>query len=117
MLFLLRLLPVRAYSPKSSFGENVLVANLIRVVTWDFDCIVGMDVLSSSKATVDCFHGVVRFWPQSGEKWNFYGLDSQSKIPFISAMDMFSLMTLENSGFIIYALDASFSTCVELSDC
>ncbi|KZV49312.1 hypothetical protein F511_38519 [Dorcoceras hygrometricum] len=39
-------------------------------------------------------------------KWNFYGLTSQSKIPLVSAMEMFSLMSLENDGFMIYALDA-----------
>ncbi|KZV44231.1 hypothetical protein F511_43247 [Dorcoceras hygrometricum] len=71
------------------FGESVLLANLIRLVMWDFDCIVRMDVLSSYRATVDCFHGVVRFRPQSGEKWNFYGQDSQLKIPLVSAMEMF----------------------------
>ncbi|KZV54852.1 hypothetical protein F511_39212 [Dorcoceras hygrometricum] len=48
-----------------SFGEKLLVANLIRLVLWDFDCIVGMEVLSSYRASVDCFHGIVRFRPQA----------------------------------------------------
>ncbi|KZV37053.1 hypothetical protein F511_27309 [Dorcoceras hygrometricum] len=75
---------------------------------------MGMDVLSNCKASVDCFDGIMRFRPQSGEKWNLYGADSQS---MISAMEMFSLLLAENTGFMIYALDASSSSHVQLSDC
>ncbi|KZV28234.1 Retrotransposon-like protein [Dorcoceras hygrometricum] len=81
------------------FGEHVLVANLIRLMLWDFECIVGMDVLSNYRASVDCFHGIVRFRPQSEEKWDFYGHDSRSEILLVSAMYMFSLLSAENSGF------------------
>ncbi|KZV33849.1 DNA/RNA polymerase superfamily protein [Dorcoceras hygrometricum] len=65
-----------------------------------------MGVLSSYKATVDCFHGVVRFFPDTGERWDFYCMDSRSKIPLVSAMEMFSLLSLGNAGFMIYALDS-----------
>ncbi|KZV22344.1 hypothetical protein F511_20441 [Dorcoceras hygrometricum] len=98
------------------FGENALLANLIRLMLWDFVCIVGMDVLSNYMASVDCFHGIVRFRPLSGEKWDLYGQDSRSKIPLVSAMEMFSLLSLGNAGFMIYALDASSSSSVQLSD-
>ncbi|KZV07073.1 hypothetical protein F511_45447 [Dorcoceras hygrometricum] len=78
------------------FHENVLVTNLITLEIRYFDCILGMDVLSAYRATVDCFHGVVRFRPPFGEKWDFYSADSRSKIPLVSAMEMFSLLSLEN---------------------
>ncbi|KZV44276.1 hypothetical protein F511_10395 [Dorcoceras hygrometricum] len=80
------------------------------------NCIVGMDVLSNYRASVDCFHGILRFRPLSGEKWDFYIQDSRSKIPLVYAMEMFSLLSLGNSGFMIYAVDASSSSSVQLSD-
>ncbi|KZV30702.1 hypothetical protein F511_06960 [Dorcoceras hygrometricum] len=98
------------------FDEHVLVTNLIVLGIRDFDCILGMDVLSNYKATVDCFHGVVRFRPDAGERWDFYGTDSRSKIPLVSAMEMFSLLSLGNAGFMIYALDSSQEQRLELSD-
>ncbi|KZV28235.1 hypothetical protein F511_02105 [Dorcoceras hygrometricum] len=98
------------------FDEHVLVTNLIVLGIRDFDCILGMDVLSSYKATVDCFHGVVRFRPDTGERWDFYGTDSRLKIPLVSAMEMFSLLSLGNAGFMIYALDNSQEQQLELRD-
>ncbi|KZV40266.1 hypothetical protein F511_29625 [Dorcoceras hygrometricum] len=87
------------------FDQNVLVANLIVLEMRDFDCILVNDVLSSYKATVDCFHGVVRFRPNSSEKCDFYGTDSRPKIPLVSALEMFILLSLDNAGFMIYALE------------
>ncbi|XP_075486273.1 uncharacterized protein LOC142525872 [Primulina tabacum] len=82
----------------------------------DFDCILGMDTLSNYRATVDCFHGVVRFRPYYGSKWNFYGSDSQSCIPLVSAMKMFRILSTGNEGFMIYALDATQGKRFEVSD-
>ncbi|KZV28138.1 DNA/RNA polymerase superfamily protein [Dorcoceras hygrometricum] len=73
------------------FDENALVTNLIFLESRYFDCILCMDVLSVYRAVVDCLHGVVRFRPQCGEKWDFYGADSRSKIPLVSVMEMFSV--------------------------
>ncbi|KZV28245.1 hypothetical protein F511_02115 [Dorcoceras hygrometricum] len=98
------------------FDEHVLVTNLIVLGIRDFDCILGMDELSSYKAIVDCFHGVVRFRPDTGERWDFYGTDSRSKIPLVSAMEMFSLLSLGNAGFMIYAFDSSQEQRLELRD-
>ncbi|KZV32774.1 hypothetical protein F511_26975 [Dorcoceras hygrometricum] len=95
--------------PRGSWGD---VARRFTMIRWA----VGMDVLSNYRASVDCFHGIVRFRPMSGEKWDFYGQDSRSKIPLVSGMEMFSLLSLGNSGFMIYALDASSSSRVLLSD-
>ncbi|XP_075494769.1 uncharacterized protein LOC142532336 [Primulina tabacum] len=43
--------------------ENVLYLNLIVLPMHDFDCIVGMDVLTANHASVDCYRGIVRFRP------------------------------------------------------
>ncbi|KZV28060.1 hypothetical protein F511_27124 [Dorcoceras hygrometricum] len=93
--------------PAGGASEDVLVTNLISLEIRDFNCILGMDVLSSYREIVDFFHGILRFRPQSGEKWDFYGADSRSMIPLVTIMEMFSLVSLENSGFMIYTLRVS----------
>ncbi|XP_073035231.1 uncharacterized protein [Primulina eburnea] len=98
------------------FDDNIMITNLIKLDMSDFDCILGMDTLSNYRATVDCFHGVVRFRPYYGSKWNFYGSDSQSRIPLVSAMEMFRLLSTGNEGFMIYAVDATQRERLEVSD-
>ncbi|XP_073304577.1 uncharacterized protein [Primulina huaijiensis] len=98
------------------FNDNIMITNLIKLDMSDFDCILGMDTLSNYRATVDCFHGVVRFRPYYGSKWNFYGSDSQSRIPLVSAMEMFRILSSGNEGFMIYAVDATQGKGFEVSD-
>ncbi|XP_073057258.1 uncharacterized protein [Primulina eburnea] len=89
------------------FDDSIMITNLIVLPMHYFDCIIGMDTLSSYRATVDCFHGVVRFRSYYGSKWNFYGRGSQAKIPLVSAMEMFRLLSLGNEGYMVYAVDAT----------
>ncbi|XP_073067158.1 uncharacterized protein [Primulina eburnea] len=56
------------------------------------------------------------FRPYYGSKWNFYGYDSQSRIPLVSAMEMFRLLSIGNEGFLIYALDATREERLKVSD-
>ncbi|XP_073018003.1 uncharacterized protein [Primulina eburnea] len=98
------------------FEDNIMITNLIKLAMSDFECILGMDILTNYRATVDCFHGVVRFRPYYGSKWNFYGYDSQSRIPLVSAMEMFRLLSIGNEGFLIYALDATREERLKVSD-
>ncbi|XP_075479422.1 uncharacterized protein LOC142520305 [Primulina tabacum] len=98
------------------FDDNIMITNLIKLDMSDFDCILGMDTLSNYRAIVDCFHGVVRFRPYYGSKWNFYGSDSQSRIPLVSAMEMFRILSTGNEGFMIYAVDATQGKRFEVSD-
>ncbi|XP_075521442.1 uncharacterized protein LOC142554662 [Primulina tabacum] len=89
------------------FDDNLVITNLIKLSMSDFDCILGMDTLTNYRATVDCFHGVVRFRPYYGNKWNFYGNNSQSRIPLVTAMEMVRLLSAGNEGFMIYAVDVT----------
>ncbi|XP_073135265.1 uncharacterized protein [Henckelia pumila] len=89
------------------FEDKIMITNLIKLAMSGFDCILGMDTLINYRATVDCFHGIVRFRPYYGNKWNFYSNDSQSRIPLVSAMEMIRLLSIGNEGFMIYALDAT----------
>ncbi|XP_075478937.1 uncharacterized protein LOC142519797 [Primulina tabacum] len=87
--------------------ENILYLNLIVLPMHDFDCIVGMDVLTANRATVDCYQGIVRFRPSFAPKWNFYGRGSQAKIPLVSAIEMNRLLDSGHEGFLVYAVDLS----------
>ncbi|XP_073137097.1 uncharacterized protein [Henckelia pumila] len=98
------------------FDESIMITNLIKLSMFDFDCIIGMDTLTNYRATVDCFHGVVRFRPYVGGKWNFYGDDSRSRIPLVSALQMFGLLSAGNEGYLIYAVDATQEKGLKVSD-
>ncbi|XP_073138128.1 uncharacterized protein [Henckelia pumila] len=89
------------------YADNVLYLNLIVLPMHDFDCIVGMDVLTSNKATVDCYRGIVRFRPSFAPKWNFYGRGSRAKIPLVSSIEMTRLLDSGNEGFLVYVVDLS----------
>ncbi|XP_073057375.1 uncharacterized protein [Primulina eburnea] len=71
------------------FEDNIMITNLIKLAMSDFDCILGMDILTNYRATVDCFHGIVRFRP---------------------------LLSIANEGFLIYALDATREEQLQVSD-
>ncbi|XP_075500105.1 uncharacterized protein LOC142538687 [Primulina tabacum] len=89
--------------------DNELHLNLIVLPMQDFDCIVGMDTLKIYSATIDCFHGIVRFRPNSGTKWNFYGKGSRAKIPLIPALEISRLLFQGNEGYLVYAVDTEKS--------
>ncbi|XP_073124193.1 uncharacterized protein [Henckelia pumila] len=55
------------------FEGSGLVANLMILVMEDFDCILGIDVLTSYRTTVDCYQRVVQFCLVKGDSWFFYG--------------------------------------------
>ncbi|KZV27117.1 hypothetical protein F511_28514 [Dorcoceras hygrometricum] len=71
----------------------------------DFDCIVGIDMLTKYRATVDCFQKVVRFKPEKADEWKFYGKGSRARIPLVSAITMNNLLQKGAEGFLIYAID------------
>ncbi|XP_073307132.1 uncharacterized protein [Primulina huaijiensis] len=87
--------------------ENFLYLNLIVLPIHDFDCIVGMDVLTANRATVDCYRGIVRLGPSFAPKWNFYGRGSQAKIPLVSAIEMNRLLDSGHEDFLVYVVDLS----------
>ncbi|KZV30715.1 hypothetical protein F511_06973 [Dorcoceras hygrometricum] len=57
----------------------------------DFDCIIGIDMLTKYRATVDCFQKVVRFRPEKTDKWKFYDKGSRARIPLVSILSMTKL--------------------------
>ncbi|XP_073139100.1 uncharacterized protein [Henckelia pumila] len=70
----------------------------------DFDCILGTDVLTSYRATVDYYPKIVQFRSIEGDIWFFYGEVSRPLMPLVSASQ-----TLEASGedYLIYVIGTS----------
>ncbi|XP_073120507.1 uncharacterized protein [Henckelia pumila] len=52
----------------------------------DFDCILGIDILISYRAMVDCYQKIVQFHPVEGDSWFFYGEGARLLMPLVSAL-------------------------------
>ncbi|XP_073153806.1 uncharacterized protein [Henckelia pumila] len=66
--------------------EGSELANLIILAMEDYDCILGIDVLTSYRATVDCYQKIVQFRPVKDESWYFYGEEVRPLMPLVSAL-------------------------------
>ncbi|XP_073137079.1 uncharacterized protein [Henckelia pumila] len=69
------------------FEGYQLSFNLIILVIEDFDYIIGIGLLTTYRAIVDCYQRFVQFCPEDGEAWHFYESGEKS--------------------YLIYAIDAS----------
>ncbi|XP_073046095.1 uncharacterized protein [Primulina eburnea] len=56
------------------YEVNVIELDCIVLEISDFDCVVGIDMLTRYKATVDCFQKVVMFRPDMTDHWTFYDI-------------------------------------------
>ncbi|XP_073026182.1 uncharacterized protein [Primulina eburnea] len=89
------------------YEDNVIELDCIVLEMSDFDCIVGIDMLTRYRATVDCFQKVVKFRPDMTDHWTFYGKGSRAKIPLISVLSMTRLLQKGAECFLVYAIDIS----------
>ncbi|XP_073121563.1 uncharacterized protein [Henckelia pumila] len=69
------------------FEGNVLIANLLILAMEDFDCILGIDMLTTYRDSVDCYQRLVQFHPVGDYSWFFYESGEE--------------------GYLIYAVDLS----------
>ena len=60
--------------------------NLIELEIDDFDFILGMDMLSKYRATIDCHRGKVMFAPEGETPFVLVGSDSVPRVPVLSAL-------------------------------
>ncbi|XP_073049454.1 uncharacterized protein [Primulina eburnea] len=56
------------------YEDNVIELDCIVLEMSDFDCIVGIDMFTRYRATVDCFQKVVTFRPDMTDHWTFYDI-------------------------------------------
>ncbi|XP_073153067.1 uncharacterized protein [Henckelia pumila] len=56
------------------FEGYQLSANLMILAMEDFDYIIGIDLMTTYRAIVDCYQRFVQFRPEDGEAWYFYDI-------------------------------------------
>ncbi|XP_073030721.1 uncharacterized protein [Primulina eburnea] len=89
------------------FEGNYLSANLMILAMEDFDCIMGIDLLTKYRATVDCYQRLVQFRPEGDENWFFFGEGARPPMPVVSAVKAQRALAKGGEGYLIYAVDVS----------
>ncbi|XP_073120659.1 uncharacterized protein [Henckelia pumila] len=89
------------------FKENVLMANLKVLTMEDFDCTLGIDMLTTYRASVDCYQWLVQFHPVGGDKWFFYSEGARPPMPLILALRVCHALESGGESYLIYAIDLS----------
>ncbi|XP_073029381.1 uncharacterized protein [Primulina eburnea] len=89
------------------FEGNYLSANLMILAMEDFDCIMGIDLLTKYRATVDCYQRLVQFRPEGDENWFFFGEGARPPMPVVSAVKAQRALAKGGEGYLIYVVDVS----------
>ncbi|XP_073035204.1 uncharacterized protein [Primulina eburnea] len=89
------------------FEGNELIANLMILEMEDFDCILGIDLLTTYRATVDCYQKLVQFRTTESSSWFFYGEGARPPMPVVSALKACRALEAGGEGYLIYAIDSS----------
>ncbi|XP_073138472.1 uncharacterized protein [Henckelia pumila] len=88
------------------FEGYQLSANLMILAMEAFDCIVGIDLLTTYRAIVDCYQRFVQFHPENGEACYFYGEGSRPPMPVVFALKARCALEFGGEDYLIYAIDA-----------
>ncbi|XP_073277665.1 uncharacterized protein [Primulina huaijiensis] len=73
----------------------------------DFDCIMGIDLLTKYRATVDCYQRLVQFRPEGDENWFFFGDGARPPMPVVSAVKAQRALAKGGEGYLIYDVAVS----------
>ncbi|XP_073294469.1 uncharacterized protein [Primulina huaijiensis] len=97
------------------FEDNKLTANLMILEMEDFDCILGIDMLTTYRATVDCYQKLVQFRTTESSSLFFYGEGARPPMPMVSALKACRALESGEEGYLIYAIDSSIGS-VDIDD-
>ncbi|XP_073120865.1 uncharacterized protein [Henckelia pumila] len=89
------------------FEGNVLSANLMVLAIEDFNCILGIDMLTTYRASVGCYQKLVQFHPVGGDNWFFYGETARPPMLLVSALKACRDLKSGGKDYLIYAIDFS----------
>ncbi|XP_073136983.1 uncharacterized protein [Henckelia pumila] len=89
------------------FEGHQLSANQMVLAMEDFDCFIGIDLLTTYRAIVDCYHRFVQFHPKDGNAWYFYGEGARPPMSVFYALKARCDLESGREGYLIYAIDAS----------
>ncbi|XP_073121080.1 uncharacterized protein [Henckelia pumila] len=84
-----------------------LSANMMVIAIDDYDRIIGIDLLTTYRAIVDCYQRFVQFRPEDGEAWYFYGEGARPPTPVIYALKARHTLESGGEGYLIYVINAS----------
>ncbi|XP_073120319.1 uncharacterized protein [Henckelia pumila] len=87
------------------FEDNILTVNLLVLAMEDFDCILGIDILTMYRASVDCYQRLVRFQLVGDDSWFFFGDGTRPPMPLVSALGACRALESGQKGYLIYAVD------------
>ncbi|XP_073122999.1 uncharacterized protein [Henckelia pumila] len=76
----------------------------------DFDGILGVDMLMLYHAILECHQRIVKFQPDKGESWFFYGEGARPPMPLVSALKACRALGSGGEGYLIYAIDTNTSS-------
>ncbi|XP_073041886.1 uncharacterized protein [Primulina eburnea] len=91
------------------FEGKYLSANLMILAMEDFECIMGIDLLTKYRATVDFYQRLFHFRPEGDENWFFFGEGARPPMPVVSAVKAQQALAKGGEGYLIYAVDVSKS--------
>ncbi|XP_075489518.1 uncharacterized protein LOC142528361 [Primulina tabacum] len=89
------------------FEGNYLSANLMILAVEDFECIMGINLLTKYRETVDCYQRLVQFRPEGDENWFFFGEGSRPPMPVVYAVKAQQALAKGGEGYLVYAVDVS----------
>ncbi|XP_073133649.1 uncharacterized protein [Henckelia pumila] len=85
------------------FEGNVLTENLMVLTMEDLDCILGIDMLTMYRDSVD-YQILVQFHSVGCDSWFFYGEGSRPQMPLVSALRVCRDLESGGKGYLIYAI-------------
>ncbi|XP_073138418.1 uncharacterized protein [Henckelia pumila] len=74
------------------FEGSELLANFMILAMEDFDCILGIDILTSYRATMDFYQKIFQFRSVEGDSWFFYGEGVRPLMLLVSALRAFQAL-------------------------
>ncbi|XP_073275437.1 uncharacterized protein [Primulina huaijiensis] len=89
------------------FESNELTANLMILEMEDFDCILGIHLLTTYQANVDCYQKLVQFLTTESSSWFFYGEGARPLMPMVSALKACHALESGGEGYLNYEIDSS----------
>ena len=86
-------------------GERVLPVDLIELMVFDFDVILGMDWLSKNYASIDCNDECVQFRLRESTEFVFQGDRSEVRTNLILALKANRLLEKGCQGYLTYVMN------------
>ncbi|PWA43910.1 reverse transcriptase domain-containing protein [Artemisia annua] len=92
------------------FDDRILLANLLPLDMLDFDLILGMDWLTSHRATIVCHERKVIFGDLFKPEFVYFGSQPSRTIKIISALKARTWLSPGCAGFIVSIKDTSIES-------